>query len=87
MILADSFVQSARARENEFATNDIDKPLIVQFAANNPDDFADASELVSPYVYPLFNLRDSRMSKYSNFFNFLNSSNFFINTFFSVFNF
>ncbi|XP_034941488.1 tRNA-dihydrouridine(20a/20b) synthase [NAD(P)+]-like [Chelonus insularis] len=49
MILANSFVQSAEARENEFTTNSEDKPLIVQFAAKDPIDFADATELVAPY--------------------------------------
>lgn len=50
MILADSFVQSAQARHNEFVTNRSDEPLIVQFAANNPDDFVNAAEMVYPYV-------------------------------------
>ncbi|XP_043289064.1 tRNA-dihydrouridine(20a/20b) synthase [NAD(P)+]-like isoform X2 [Venturia canescens] len=49
MILADSFVQSARARDNEFVTNKGDTPLIVQFAANNPDDFVNAAQMVYPY--------------------------------------
>ncbi|XP_057332137.1 tRNA-dihydrouridine(20a/20b) synthase [NAD(P)+]-like [Microplitis mediator] len=49
MILADSFVKSKEARDNEFSTNAGDKPLIVQFAAKNTCDFADAAELVAPY--------------------------------------
>ncbi|KAK0078650.1 hypothetical protein PV325_002230 [Microctonus aethiopoides] len=49
MILADSFLQSAKARNNEFTTNIQDEPLITQFAANNPDDLANAAELVAPY--------------------------------------
>lgn len=48
MILADSFLQSAKARNNEFTTNIQDEPLITQFAANNPDDLANAAELVAP---------------------------------------
>ncbi|KAH0560163.1 tRNA-dihydrouridine(20a/20b) synthase [NAD(P)+]-like [Cotesia glomerata] len=49
MIVADSFVKAKEARDNEFSTNVGDKPLIVQFAAKNPDEFADAAELVAPY--------------------------------------
>lgn len=48
MIVADSFVKAKEARDNEFSTNVGDKPLIVQFAAKNPDEFADAAELVAP---------------------------------------
>lgn len=69
MIMADSFVQSKRARDSEFTTNRgiinahvfesrgtavdcfiVDRPLVVQFASNNARDFADAAELVTPYV-------------------------------------
>lgn len=49
MIMADSFVQSAKARSNEFTTCIDDKPLIVQFAANTVSDFVSAAELVAPY--------------------------------------
>ncbi|CAH1395960.1 unnamed protein product [Nezara viridula] len=49
MIMADSFVQSLKARHNEFVTNTDDKPLIVQFAAKNVNDFVSAAELISPY--------------------------------------
>lgn len=49
MIMADSFVQSLKARHNEFVTNRDDKPLIVQFAAKNVSDFVSAAELISPY--------------------------------------
>ncbi|XP_050593581.1 DNA repair and recombination protein RAD54-like isoform X1 [Bombus affinis] len=49
MILADSFVQSEKARDNEFSTNNGDKPLVVQFAAKNVYDFLNATELVAPY--------------------------------------
>ena len=50
MILADSFVQSPKARDSEFSTNNSDRPLIVQFAAKDPDDFVGASVMVAPYV-------------------------------------
>ncbi|KOC60979.1 tRNA-dihydrouridine(20a/20b) synthase [NAD(P)+]-like [Habropoda laboriosa] len=49
MILADSFVQSAKARDNEFSSNEGDEPLIVQFAAKNVHDFLNAAEMVAPY--------------------------------------
>ena len=39
MIMADSFSSSEAARNNEFTTNSTDRPLIVQFASNNVDDF------------------------------------------------
>ena len=45
MILADSFYQSQKARDNELTTNPEDKPLIVQFAANNAQYFAGSAEL------------------------------------------
>jgi len=47
MIMSDSFVKSQKARDNEFITNDADQPLIVQFAANNAEEFATAAELVA----------------------------------------
>ncbi|KPI97891.1 tRNA-dihydrouridine synthase 4-like [Papilio xuthus] len=50
MILADSFCQNAKARSNEFTTTVNDSPLIVQFAANDVNDFVDASKLVYPYA-------------------------------------
>ncbi|XP_076382600.1 DNA repair and recombination protein RAD54-like okr isoform X2 [Megalopta genalis] len=49
MILADSFVQSNKARDNEFSINKEDKPLVVQFAAKTVYDFLNAAEMVSPY--------------------------------------
>lgn len=48
MILADSFVQSKKARDNEFSTSIGDKPLIVQFASKTVHDFVNAAEMVSP---------------------------------------
>ncbi|KAK3912829.1 tRNA-dihydrouridine(20a/20b) synthase [NAD(P)+]-like [Frankliniella fusca] len=49
MIMADSFVQSAKARRNEFTTCTEDSPLIVQFAANSVSDFVNAAEIVVPF--------------------------------------
>ncbi|XP_043197733.1 tRNA-dihydrouridine(20a/20b) synthase [NAD(P)+]-like [Amphibalanus amphitrite] len=49
MIMSDSFVKSQKARDSEFTTNAADKPLIVQFAANNAADFACAAELVAKW--------------------------------------
>ncbi|KAK2571010.1 tRNA-dihydrouridine(20a/20b) synthase [NAD(P)+]-like [Acropora cervicornis] len=50
MIVADCFVKSVKARDMEFTTNAGDRPLVVQFAANNARDFADAAELVAPWA-------------------------------------
>ncbi|KAL4226452.1 tRNA-dihydrouridine(20a/20b) synthase [NAD(P)+]-like protein [Mactra antiquata] len=50
MIIADSFVQSLKARDNEFTTCKEDRPLIVQFAAHNAIDFGDAACIVSPFA-------------------------------------
>lgn len=50
MIVSNSFVQSDKCRNNELITNDTDQPLIAQFAASNPIDFASAAEIVYPYV-------------------------------------
>jgi hypothetical protein len=44
MIMSDSFTRSQKARDNEFTTNSMDRPLIIQFAANNVNDFATAAE-------------------------------------------
>ncbi|XP_065167009.1 tRNA-dihydrouridine(20a/20b) synthase [NAD(P)+]-like isoform X1 [Atheta coriaria] len=49
MLLADSFILSSKARNNEFTTSKNDSPLVVQFASNNVSDFVGASVLVSPY--------------------------------------
>jgi tRNA-dihydrouridine synthase 4 len=49
MIMANSFIRSQKARDNEFTTNSTDRPLIVQFAANSPNDLATASQFVQPY--------------------------------------
>jgi len=50
MIMSDSFVRSERVRDLQFTTTTLDTPLVAQFAANNAQDFADAAELVLPYV-------------------------------------
>ncbi|KAK6617546.1 hypothetical protein RUM44_005134 [Polyplax serrata] len=49
MIMADSFIKSEKARQNEFTTDESDTPVIVQFAATNMNDFTEAAKLVSPY--------------------------------------
>ncbi|XP_064483403.1 tRNA-dihydrouridine(20a/20b) synthase [NAD(P)+]-like [Ornithodoros turicata] len=46
MIMSDSFVKSQKARDAEFTTGPGDRPLVVQFAANNAIDLANASELI-----------------------------------------
>jgi tRNA-dihydrouridine synthase 4 len=50
MIISDCFVRSQAARDVEFTTNEKDRPLVVQFAAHNAEDFAAATEYVSPYA-------------------------------------
>ena len=50
MIMANSFVQSQKARDVEFTTNNTDRPLIVQFASSNIDEFATAAQLVQPFA-------------------------------------
>jgi len=47
MILADSFYNSGKARDNELTTNNEDNPLIVQFAASEAHYFAGAAQLVA----------------------------------------
>ncbi|ORZ26823.1 hypothetical protein BCR41DRAFT_376887 [Lobosporangium transversale] len=50
MILANVFSASNYARDSEFSTNLLDDPVVIQFAASNGVDLANAAELVSPYV-------------------------------------
>ncbi|XP_071960206.1 tRNA-dihydrouridine(20a/20b) synthase [NAD(P)+]-like [Antedon mediterranea] len=50
MIVSNSFVKSVKARDSEFTTNSNDHPLVVQFAASNSKDLADATEIISPYA-------------------------------------
>ena len=49
MIMSNSFIRSQKARDIEFTTNAFDRPLIVQFAANNSSDFATAAQFVRNY--------------------------------------
>ncbi|KAJ3021837.1 UNVERIFIED_CONTAM: tRNA-dihydrouridine(20a/20b) synthase [NAD(P)+]-like protein [Siphonaria sp. JEL0065] len=49
MILSDVFKYSDISRTTEFRTNPNDNPVVVQFAASNPEDLADAVGLVAPY--------------------------------------
>ncbi|XP_005100580.1 tRNA-dihydrouridine(20a/20b) synthase [NAD(P)+]-like [Aplysia californica] len=49
MIISNSFVRSIKARDSDFTTYAGDRPLIVQFASNSCDDFANATEIVAPY--------------------------------------
>ncbi|GAB1606637.1 tRNA-dihydrouridine20a/20b 20b synthase NADP+-like [Argonauta hians] len=50
MIVSNSFVSSLKARDSDFTTCSVDRPLIVQFAASNSMDFATASQIVVPYA-------------------------------------
>jgi tRNA-dihydrouridine synthase 4 len=48
MIIADSFANSAEARNVEFTTlSGVDAPLVVQFAASRPEPFVAAAQLVA----------------------------------------
>ncbi|TRY87875.1 hypothetical protein DNTS_006226 [Danionella cerebrum] len=49
MIIAADFMRSAKARDSEFTTNKIDRPLVVQFAAKDAQTLADAACEVSPF--------------------------------------
>ncbi|KAM9853516.1 tRNA-dihydrouridine(20a/20b) synthase [NAD(P)+]-like [Aulostomus maculatus] len=49
MIVAADFMRSIKARDSEFTTNDSDRPLIVQFAANEAQILADAACVVAPF--------------------------------------
>ncbi len=50
MIVADSFVRSQQAQVYEFSTKRSDRPLVVQFAANNAADAEAAAALVAPHA-------------------------------------
>lgn len=50
MIYSSAFVASEKCREVEFSESETDFP-IVQFAANNPEDFARSAELVYGQVF------------------------------------
>jgi tRNA-dihydrouridine synthase 4 len=47
MIIAQAFNRSGACRDSEFSTCDQDLPLIVQFAANQPNELAAAAEKVA----------------------------------------
>ncbi|KFM56940.1 tRNA-dihydrouridine(20a/20b) synthase [NAD(P)+]-like protein, partial [Stegodyphus mimosarum] len=49
MIVSHSFVDSVKARHTDFSTSIEDRPLIVQFAAKNGNEFADSAELTYHY--------------------------------------
>lgn len=49
MIVANSFIQSVKARDNDFLTNAYDRPLVVQFAASNTEDLTSAAKIIAPY--------------------------------------
>jgi len=49
MILADSFYNSQKARDNEFITAEDDRPLIVQFAAKETIHFSEAARMVEKF--------------------------------------
>ncbi|XP_074872575.1 tRNA-dihydrouridine(20a/20b) synthase [NAD(P)+]-like isoform X3 [Carettochelys insculpta] len=50
MIVAADFVRSLKARDSEFTTNEGDRPLIVQFAAKEPQILSDAARIVCPFA-------------------------------------
>ena len=50
MIVSSCFIESQNARDANLITCDTDRPLVVQFAANKAEEFAQASEMVEPYV-------------------------------------
>lgn len=50
MIVAADFMRSVKARDSEFTTSQGDRPLIMQFAANDAQTLADAACVVSPYT-------------------------------------
>ncbi|XP_063845447.1 tRNA-dihydrouridine(20a/20b) synthase [NAD(P)+]-like isoform X2 [Scylla paramamosain] len=49
MITSDTFLRAVQARHSDFTTSKEDRPLIVQFAAKQGEDWARATELVSQY--------------------------------------
>lgn len=50
MIISDSFIKSLKARDSDLTTCAEDRPLVVQFAARNAEEFASAAEIVAPFV-------------------------------------
>ncbi|GIY01903.1 hypothetical protein CEXT_317921 [Caerostris extrusa] len=53
MIVSHSFIESEKARHNEFTTAAEDRPLIVQFAAKHGTELADAAEIILEF-YEIF---------------------------------
>jgi tRNA-dihydrouridine synthase 4 len=49
MIIAEGFNRSATARDSDFSTAEGDDPLVVQFAACVPEEFAAAAAKAEPY--------------------------------------
>ncbi|XP_045116073.1 tRNA-dihydrouridine(20a/20b) synthase [NAD(P)+]-like [Portunus trituberculatus] len=49
MITSDTFLRAVQARHSDFTTSKEDRPLIVQFAAKQGEDWARATELVALY--------------------------------------
>mmetsp|Transcript_45236 Transcript_45236/g.117089 ORF Transcript_45236/g.117089 Transcript_45236/m.117089 type:complete len:159 (-) Transcript_45236:597-1073(-) len=49
MIIAESFVQSTKARDNEFTTSSCDMPLVAQFAARDTEWFGEAARICSDW--------------------------------------
>ena len=49
MMIASEFAASKEYREREFQTTPFDRPLVCHFAANNPDDFAQAAKIAEPH--------------------------------------
>ncbi len=50
MILAKEFISHENARHSDFSSNAEDRPLVIQFAANNTAVFAAACKMVMPYT-------------------------------------
>ena len=44
------YLQAQSARDADFQHAETDRPLIAQFAASDPEHFAAAAQLISPYV-------------------------------------
>eukprot|EP00741_Cyanophora_paradoxa_P010200 tig00020510_g9875.t1 len=50
MIIAASFLRSQKARDCDFTTNEADRPLVAQFATNDPSEFASCAEQLVGYA-------------------------------------
>lgn len=50
MVLADSFIHSSLARDLEYQRCAADAPVVIQFAARNAYEFANAAEIAAPHV-------------------------------------